>query len=121
MIECLKGRAPVVQWLEERAHQGLAISLITYGKPYKSIYYGHTRQRRTSKHSDFPTALVESMDEKTPAHLAAEFAEDEAAGFQLFRDLFFANLERRRLHECREALAANGIRRRGTPPDGGVG
>lgn len=46
------------------------------------------------------------MDAETPDQLAAAFAQDEDAGFALFRDLFFAALERRRLAECRDLLAA---------------
>lgn len=45
MVEYLKGRSPVTQLLEELAHQGLAISLITYGELYEGIYYGRERER----------------------------------------------------------------------------
>jgi predicted nucleic acid-binding protein len=40
VVEYLKGRSPAVQALSRLRHEGLAISLITYGEVYEGIYHG---------------------------------------------------------------------------------
>lgn len=44
VIEYLKGREPVTQTLSGLAHDGLAISILTYGEVYEGIYFGRKPQ-----------------------------------------------------------------------------
>jgi tRNA(fMet)-specific endonuclease VapC len=45
VVEYLKGREPVVTVLPQLRHDGLAISLITFGEIYEGIYAGHDRDQ----------------------------------------------------------------------------
>lgn len=48
VVEYLKGRAPAVETLADLRHEGLAISLITYGEIYEGIYAG----RQAARHEE---------------------------------------------------------------------
>jgi tRNA(fMet)-specific endonuclease VapC len=49
----LKGRHPFVQRLGALAHEGLAISIITYGEIYEGIYFGRDPERHEAGFGDF--------------------------------------------------------------------
>jgi predicted nucleic acid-binding protein len=45
IVDYLKGKQPTVQLLDTLAHDGAAISLISYGEIYEGIYFGKDRDR----------------------------------------------------------------------------
>jgi predicted nucleic acid-binding protein len=45
IVDYLKGKQPTVQLLDTVAHEGAAISLISYGEIYEGIYFGKDRDR----------------------------------------------------------------------------
>lgn len=53
VIEYLKGREPVTQTLSDLAHDGLAISILTYGEVYEGIYFGQNPQDNEQSFQSF--------------------------------------------------------------------
>jgi tRNA(fMet)-specific endonuclease VapC len=87
VVEYLKGREPVVTVLPQLRHDGLAISLITFGEIYEGIYAGHDRDQHEAIFWRFLRRVnVLSLNKTILRHFARIRSQLRAQG-QLIGDL----------------------------------